>query len=628
LYQAFLASRCILSLVDGEDVERFLDSEDVELDAARNGRVIPDLLPPRRVSTTLLLKLHHSETRDLAFHFIDALAVVASTFDDTPPVTHEIRVTVLVNNDAAAYAKRHNIIESYLESSATIATRLTTTLAIKTSPLPLVTYTHTMISSIQGILLDHTQDICLAAHTFASRLNVPVNAWATAVSDAAAALAGLRKGPPSLTRSNAVLANRIVLKEIGWVRVVPRDQEVDSLAAFHGLLLGSDDTSLSTEEISVNMPKIETLHLHTAAVQTTCVHVPNVCGYLPSATQLVPAIHRHDAAIVPIECVLGGFRVLCCSRQLILPTNERLHAPFLAGFDIISPLLRKLSFAASPALSITTETTASIFRRLQLDIAPPSAEDEQVLALFGIQLVTEQVLLGDLYSQLLARNAPASIVGFVQRLCLIVGLNCTVADAFVRARVRLDGFETHKAQQLQSVTIARERRITEAALCLGAKRQRTLVPPPAAVVSVATAPTAAAEPEESAGESTNLILTLPEKPQGEALSKKRLNALFTLLQVKITNTATVQLQDPRAENFSSIVTLISLEVSKLTTEDSTLHTRACETARRVSVHGANCCLEPSKTRHASQMRFVRTQTRLESANLETQNPRAAARVAF
>jgi hypothetical protein len=165
LYQAFLASRCILSLVDGEDVERFLDSEDVELDAARNGRVIPDLLPPRRVSTTLLLKLHHSETRDLAFHFIDALAVVASTFDDTPPVTHEIRVTVLVNNDAAAYAKRHNIIESYLESSATIATRLTTTLAIKTSPLPLVTYTHTMISSIQGILLDHTQDICLAAHT-------------------------------------------------------------------------------------------------------------------------------------------------------------------------------------------------------------------------------------------------------------------------------------------------------------------------------------------------------------------------------------------------------------------------------------------------------------------------------
>jgi hypothetical protein len=30
------------------------------------------------------------------------------------------------------------------------------------------------------------------------------------------------------------------------------------------------------------------------------------------------------------------------------------------------------------------------------------------------------------------------------------------------------------------------------------------------------------------------------------------------------------------------------------------------------IHGANCWLEPSKTRHASQTRFERTQTRLES----------------
>jgi len=605
LYQGFLASRCVLHLIDGEDVERLLAAEDAELEAARNGLVVSDLLPPRRVATTLLLRLHHSETQELAFHFVNAFAVVASSFDDTLPVTHEVRMTVLVNGDAAAYAKRYGIEEAYKGSAATLATRLATTLEVKTSPLPLVTYTHTMISSIQSVLLNHTQGISLKPHTFSTRLNVPANAWTTAVSEAAAMLSNLRKGPPCLTRSNEVVANRIVLREIGWIRVVPRDQDENSLAAFHGVLLGSDDTALTADEISVNMPKMETLHLHTAAVQTTRVHVPNVCGYLPSAAQLVPAIHRHDAAIVPIECVLGGFRVLCCSRQHILPINERLHAPFLAGFDILSPLLRRLSFAASPTLSTATETTVSIFRRLHLDIAPPSAEDEQVLALFGIHIVTEQVLLGDLYAQLLARNAPASIVGFVQKLCLMVGLNCTVADAFVRARARLDGFETPEANKMQFAAIARERRITEAALCVGAKRKdrtyRTTSPlsPPTEKRSACGPNSSGLEKGESLANpraeasglaSEGTMLTSVSQPQGEAVTKKRLNAMFTLLQVKMLKTATVQLQDPRAEHFSSIVTLITMDVSKSSNEDSALHTRACETARRVSVQGANAVL--------------------------------------
>jgi hypothetical protein len=591
LYQAFLASRCILRLIDGEDVERFLATEDAELQAARNGLVEPELLPPRRVATTLLLRLHHSETRELAFHFIDAFAVVASSFDDALPVTHEVRMTVLVNGDAAAYAKRYGIEEAYKSSTATIATRIATSLEVKTSSLPLITYTHTMISSIQGVLLDHTQGICLAPRTFSTRLNVPANAWATAISEAVVLLSNLRKGPPSLTRSNKVLSNRIVLKEIGWVRVVPRDQDENSLAAFHGVLLGSDDTALNADEITVNLTNMETMHLHTAAVQTTRVHVPNVCGYLPSATQLVPAIHRHDAAIVPIECVLSGFRVLCCSRQLILPINERLHAPFLEGIDILSPLLRRLSFSASPTLSTTTETTISNFRRLHLDIAPPSAEDEHVLALFGIQIVTEQALLGDLYAQLLSRNAPASIVGFVQRLCLTVGLNCTVADAFVRARVRLDGFETPEAQKMQSDAIARERRITEAALRVGAKRQRTM-PSPTEKMAVNKPNSSSLEKDETVEvlhtEGSGLAITA--QSQGEIITKKRLNAMFTLLQVKMLKTATVHLQDPRAENFSSIVTLITMDVSKSSNEDSALHTRACETARRVSVQGARAVL--------------------------------------
>lgn len=574
LYRAYLASRCVLHLTGNEDVIRLLESEDAELDAARNRLAPPELLPPRHVSCTLLLRLHESETRELAFHFLNALAIVASSFDACAPVANALRITVLVNEDAAAYVARHGIASACGTSCATIATRIASHLHVQTAPLSLSTNPHTMIGSIQSILLEHTKHVNLAPHVFSTRVNVPLHAWATAIALASNAFAALRQGAPSLTRSEAVLAHRIVLKEIGWLRLAPRDQDVDSPNCFHGLLLSSEDCVLPYEEIGSDVVAPTKLHLHTAAVQTTRVHVPMVCGHLPSAAQLVAAIHRNDAAIVPITCVLGNFRVFCCSRQSILPSNERLHAPYLAGFDLISPLLRRLSFTAltaSPATTVTATTAPKIYKQLQCDIPPPSAEDEQVLALFGVHVASSPMLLGDLYSHLLAKGAPATIVGFIQSLCLKVGLGCPVGDAFAHGQALLDSFQSHKAQQLHAASLDREERITNAALRVGAKRHRVGEP------NIPKTPNI-----------PNLSTT--SEPRGETLSKKRFQSLLTVLRVKVTHTASVQLQDPVASSFSSVVTLIALHVSNLTVEDAVMHDRACELARQVSLQGAHAVL--------------------------------------
>lgn len=610
LLRSYLSTRTVLAAETAAEVPMMLNAETKELLHAAGGVTAADQsLPPRPVSVTLLAYGTTPDHCKGARTHLDALAHLASTplelhGADPGLSASRIRMTVLAGVDAAWYALQ--VQASAVDSKPSIDVPGGVDICVRWA-LPCGEGVRCEFKQCSvGLGLDRSlqemQNYFLSLRVafqtpFPSSVamthnNVPRDAWAQSMYNATRAFFELMNGKPGVYKDRALTEdegkNSIVAESTGiFVRICPRkahapipedpfrwvdvplQESVLRHDAFHAFLIGNaefhDDIAEHCKQFQkTGLPPLDEesarFCLHTCAVQAndfrlggrvslyaTHHRAPRMAG--SPITSPGSWIWRTNPAIVALEHVVKDFYVLPCSRESVLPGDNKLERAFNTFFSRAFTLYAQV-FGSKKALPIEEE-----FERMPLSLPPVpeggdpairSAEDYALTA-FGLDASARRIVVGDAYALLNRNHAPAELTELMLQSALKSGINTPVLDALGKAARALSESPT-SVTAVRTAENARLKRVADAALDISAKIAR----PPSKAVDM------------EASRVKQLLSYLGLKKGADCYLPKHPKAHRTA--------------------YSAMVTVLSASVLRGPT-DAEVHDAACEAARRARPSG-------------------------------------------
>lgn len=534
LYSGFMSAHVVVAAEKAADVPLLFNAETTELQDALDAKVPPDkALAPRPVAITLLAFGSESSSCVSARTYLDALAHL-SVQTSTTPWASKARMTVFAGVDASWFVGqvKDEVVTCqppttdegfvYLCARWALPTRNEKGRPIMRSEfvplepgLSLDASLERIQNSLMKIKVAYSIPICdsIVAHY----PNVAPDAWAASVHTQSKVFVSLMEGAPCVHKSKMLAAAHdgdVTIENASiFVRICPRRrycstsrQWVDfpvheailAEDSFHGFLAGNDaylreiaNFCKMHERVGLPLPTDETSRfcLHTIAAQATGFPLESrislygttsaAGGHKPGVAIASPGswIWRFDSAIVNLENVLQNFFVVPCSRDSLLPGNRMLERPFAEFFNLTFKL-----FVETFGKQSAEERSQDDVGQLPLSIPANSnldkeAENNQVLAAFGVDLSSRRLCVGDAYTELKARGAPKELSEFMLNSTLRLGLSASVVDAVAVAGQALLSLSRGTEHEIREREMHRLKRIADGALGVATPKRRLLTPP-------------------------------------------------------------------------------------------------------------------------------------------------------
>jgi len=510
LYRAYLSAKTVVAAEVPEDALDMYLAETAEIMAAAKNKAPVDFsLAPRRVSVTLLVHGASAGLREARLA-LDALAHLARqaissvTGDDTTLSISLIRMAVLAGPQAHLHVTRCQT-DAILSQSAYDCSAIE--LAMRWADVPecgvdpilraeffkLAPFNSadSALDAIQAAMLEarSSSRVPLPLAVAAYHPNVQEFAWAWAHATASSAFFRLQEGEGAVVKHPAVEQYDRSIDVTGvYVRLCNRhlgESGLTDSAAFHGMLLADADKLLDVKHFCEDHPNglpppdgnTIGMLLHTCAVQAERFQLGDRVTLFDHhgkvGEPICPpgsCIWRYSPAIMPVDvALLENFTLIPCSPMSMLPGNKMLEKPFRDFFRRASDL-----FGATFGEHISS-LAGDAFERQCVAIPardecadPPIEEAEHfALAAFGIDATSRRITVGDAYTLLSHRGAPAPMCDFMLKASLRWGIGTSLLEVFSKAGTSITNHKTDERIAAAERENVRLRRIADAALALG-----------------------------------------------------------------------------------------------------------------------------------------------------------------
>lgn len=510
LYRAYLSARTVVAAEVPEDAQAMYFAERAEiLAAASNTAPVDGSLAPRRVSVTLLAHGDSAGLResrlalDALAHFA-GLAIASVTGDDTTLTVSLIRMAVLAGPQAYLHATECQK-DAILSQSACNRSDLELVMrwaeSSENSPEPMLRAEFFQLASFNSLdsALQAIQGAMLNARTYSNvplplavathHPNVQKFAWAQAHATATNAFFRLLEGEGAVVKHPAVEQYGRSVDATGvYVRFCSRALGESGLidnSSFHGMLLADSEKLADVVHFCDDYPNglpppdenTIGLLLHTCAVQAECFQLGQRVTLFDHHGKVGEPIRspgswiwRLSSAIRPVDAsLLEHFVLVPCSPMSMLPGNKLLERPFREFFRRASDLFGATFGDCTSTLSGDAFERQCVTLPARDDGADPTIEQAErfALAAFGIDSTSRRIMVGDAYTLLSYRGAPAPICEFMLKASLRWGIGTPLLEVFSKAGSSITTHKSDERMHLAECENVRLRRVADAALALG-----------------------------------------------------------------------------------------------------------------------------------------------------------------
>lgn len=440
------------------------------------------------------------------------------------------------------------------------------------------------LRAIQAAMLDartHLRvplPLAVAAH----HPNVQKFAWAQAHATATSVFFRLLEGEGAVVKHPAVEQYGRSVDVTGvHVRFCSRALGESGLidnSSFHGMLLADSEKLADVERFCDDHPNglpppdenTIGLLLHTCAVQAEGFQLGQRVTLFDHHGKIGEPIRspgswiwRLSSAIRPVDAhLLEHFALIPCSPMSMLPGNKLLERPFREFFRRASDLFGATFGDRASTLSGDAFERQCVTLPARDGGADPTIEQAErfALAAFGIDSTSRRIMVGDAYTLLSYREAPAPICDFMLKASLRWGIGTPLLEVFSKAGSSITTHKSDERIHVAECENVRLRRIADAALALGGMKSAT---------------------SNQRGQNTNPCLEI---------DSCRLKPLLRATGIQpTTQKADIPQKNAKEHAYTEMVSLLTSVVVRGSV-DATHYNHACKTAMETRCHGIMPCI--------------------------------------